>query len=196
MPSSLNRRRFLVQSGFFSTHYSVLLSAALSLSGTLALAEPHQHGGSAGTLVTLQAAEAEGVLAVAARILPEDDAGPGAISGGVIHFIDLVLGSSREEWLDLVREGLQELDAQARSSYGSSGFAALSSEQQDELLRSVEDTDFFVTMRTLTMAGMFSLPEYGGNRDHAGYTLIGFNHQHVWQPPFGYYDADYMQRGE
>lgn len=194
MPSSLNRRRFLVHSGFFSTHYSVLLSAALSLSGTLAFAEPHKHGSA--TLATLQAAEADGLLAIAARILPEDDAGPGAISGGVIHFMDHVLGSSRQEWLALVREGLQELDAQAGSTYGSAGFAALSSAQQDELLRAVEDTDFFATMRTLTMAGMFALPEYGGNKDHAGYALIGFGHQHVWQPPFGHYDADYMARGE
>lgn len=195
--SSLNRRRFLLHSGFFSTQYSVLLSAAMSLAGSLALAEPHQHeSASLASLSTLQEAEATGLLAVAARILPEDESGPGAISGGVIHFIDRVLGSSRQEWLGLLREGLLELDAQAAGSYGGSVFAALEPAQQDELLRAVEDTEFFVTMRTLTMAGMFALPEYGGNRDHAGYALIGFGHQHVWQPPFGYYDADYMARGE
>ncbi len=193
MSVSLDRRRFIVHSGFFSTQYSVLMSAALSLASSLSLAGPHQHDSS--SLSTLQSAEAAGLLAVAARILPEDESGPGAISGGVIHFIDRVLGSSRAEWLGLLREGLLELDAKA-GSYGSDGFAALDGKQQDELLRAVEDTDFFVTMRTLTMAGMFALPEYGGNRDHAGYALIGFGHQHVWQPPFGYYDADYMARGE
>ena len=44
-------------------------------------------------------------------------------------------------------------------------------------------------MIELTQAGMFALPEYGGNRDHKGWELIGFEHQHVWQPPFGYYDG-------
>jgi gluconate 2-dehydrogenase gamma chain len=194
MLPSLNRRRFLLSSGFFSTQYSLLLSAALSLSGSLAFAQSHQHDSA--SLSTLQAAEAAGLLAVAARILPEDDAGPGAISGGVIHFMDRVLGSSREEWLGLLREGLLELDAQAVSTYGGAAFAALDNTQQDALLHAIEDTDFFVTVRTLTMAGMFALPEYGGNRDHAGYALIGFGHQHVWQPPFGHYDADYMARGE
>lgn len=190
----LNRRRFLIQSGLFSTQHSLLVSAALSLASSLTFAQPHQHDSA--SLSTLQAAEAAGLLAVAARILPEDESGPGAVSGGVIHFIDRVLGSSREEWLGLLREGLLELDAQAASAHGGKGFAALESAQQDELLHAVEDTDFFVTVRTLTMAGMFALPEYGGNRDHAGYTLIGFGHQHVWQPPFGHYDADYMARGE
>ena len=51
-------------------------------------------------------------------------------------------------------------------------------------------------MRYLTIAGMFALPEYGGNRENIGYQLIGFDDQHVWQPPFGFYDADYLEKGE
>ena len=43
---------------------------------------------------------------------------------------------------------------------------------------------------------MFSLPEYGGNRDKVGYELIGFEDRHAWQSPYGYYDADYAERGE
>jgi hypothetical protein len=35
------------------------------------------------------------------------------------------------------------------------------------------------------------IPEYGGNRDGLGWTLIGFDAQHMFQPPFGYYDRDY-----
>jgi len=193
MSPSLNRRRFLVQSGFFSTQYSLLVSAALSLATSIASAETLDLSV---PLTTLQPPEAAGLMAIAARILPEDESGPGAVSAGVIHFIDHVLGSSRQEWLGMLREGLLELDAQAASAHGIGGFAELDSAQQDALLHAVEDTDFFVTMRTLTMAGMFALPEYGGNKEHAGYTLIGFGHQHVWQPPFGHYDADYMARGE
>ncbi len=193
MSQFLNRRRFLVQSGILSTHCSLLASTALSLAGSLALADTPIMSE---PLATLQTAEVAGLQAIAARILPEDESGPGAISGGVIHFMDQVLGSSRQEWLAPLREGLQTLDAKASSTYAASHFVALNAEQQDALLRDIETTDFFVTVRTLTIAGMFALPEYGGNRGHAGYQLIGFGHQHVWQPPFGYYDADYMARGE
>jgi len=189
----LNRRRFLVGSGFVSTQYSLLMSAALGLASPGAFAETVE---AAAALSTLEAHEAVGLEAIAARILPEDEAGPGAVAGGVIHFIDYVLGTSRQEWLGMVREGLLALDAQATATYGVAGFAVLASTEQDELLRAIEETGFFGTMRTLTMAGMFALPEYGGNRGHAGYQLIGFGHQHVWQPPFGFYDADYMARGE
>jgi hypothetical protein len=38
---------------------------------------------------------------------------------------------------------------------------------------------------------MFALPGYGGNRDAAGWKLIGFEDRHVFQPPFGHYDRDY-----
>ncbi len=38
---------------------------------------------------------------------------------------------------------------------------------------------------------MFTAPTYGGNRDGLGWKLIGFEAQHVFQPPFGYYDRDY-----
>jgi hypothetical protein len=58
-------------------------------------------------------------------------------------------------------------------------------------LTSIEQTPFFNTTRLLTLLGMFSLPEYGGNRDGVGWKLIGFEDAHVFQPPFGYYDRDY-----
>lgn len=146
-------------------------------------------------LTTLGAAEAAEFAAIASRILPSDDT-PGATEGGVIYFIDTVLGSSRSELLAPLREGLASLQAVADASFGSTRFSELPPDQQDALLRTVEKSDFFATVRFLTLAGMFALPEYGGNRDHIGWDLLGFDHRHVWQPPFGYYDADYMQRGE
>ncbi len=146
-------------------------------------------------LTTLGAEEAAEFAAIASRILPSDET-PGATEGGVIYFIDTVLGSSRSELLAPLREGLASLQAVADASYGSARFSALSPDQQDALLHTVEKSDFFATVRFLTLAGMFALPEYGGNRDHIGWDLLGFDHRHVWQPPFGYYDADYMQRGE
>ncbi len=46
------------------------------------------------------------------------------------------------------------------------------------------------------MFGVFSDPSHGGNRDKAGWAMIGFDNRHAWQPPFGYYDAQVAQGGE
>ena len=48
----------------------------------------------------------------------------------------------------------------------------------------------------MTLAGVFALPEYGGNRDGEGWRQIGFERRHVWQAPFGYYDARYRQESD
>ena len=37
-------------------------------------------------------------------------------------------------------------------------------------------------MRMLTLCGMFALPSWGGNRDEAGWKLLGFEDRHAWQP--------------
>lgn len=139
--------------------------------------------------------EAAEFAAIAARILPTD-ATPGATEAGAIYFIDKVLGSSRSELLEPMRAGLQALQASAQDAYGTAVFNALDAAEQDSLLRAIEKTPFFTTLRLLTLAGTFALPEYGGNREHIGWDLIGFDHRHAWQPPFGYYDADYALKGE
>jgi hypothetical protein len=56
------------------------------------------------------------------------------------------------------------------------------------LLTTVEGEPFFETVRFMTLAGMFAMPDYGGNRGYVGWSMIGLEHAHGWQPPFGYYD--------
>lgn len=145
-------------------------------------------------LQTLGGEEAEEFAAIADRIIPPDDT-PGAREAGVVHFMDTVLGDQRERELQILRNGLQQLQNRANAEFQAAGFSALSTEQQDQLLREIENTEFFATIRYLTVAGMFSLPEYGGNRDGVGYRLIGYEPRSAWAPPFGYYDEDYMNRG-
>ena len=41
---------------------------------------------------------------------------------------------------------------------------------------------------------MFSNPSYGGNRGGIGWKLLGFEDQHIFDPPFGYYDQGYDDR--
>ena len=188
----LSRRAFLRQTGIAARNSLIVLSLPVIMSSSAAASEA-MLGNSAFKI--LGSDEAREFAAIAARIIPTDET-PGATEAGVIYFIDNVLGTSRTEALEPMRAGLASLQASAQSSYGSASFSALTPVQQDALLVSIEETEFFGTMRYMTIAGMFSLPEYGGNRDYAGWKLIGFEHKHVWSPPFGFYDADYMARGE
>ncbi len=133
--------------------------------------------------------------AIAARIIPTDET-PGATEAGVIYFIDTVLADDREAEYEILGNGLRELQMAAALGFGVSYFYELEETQQDQLLTEIENTPFFDSIRFLAIAGMFSLPEYGGNRDKIGYGLIGFEDRHAWAPPYGFYDADYAERGE
>jgi len=144
---------------------------------------------------TLGPEEAASLEAIAARIVPSDGT-PGASEAGVIYFMDGVLGAERSDSLAALREGLSSLDASAAAAFAGATFVTVSPERQDALLADIESSDFFATVRFLTLAGMFSLPEHGGNRDEVGWRLLGFEPRHGWQPPFGFYDADYAERGE
>jgi gluconate 2-dehydrogenase gamma chain len=132
--------------------------------------------------------------AVTARIVPTD-ATPGAREAGAVGFIDHVLADGRQDQLPVLQSGADDLNA-AASRLGAGSFAELSAEQQDQLLTEIETTPFFGTLRYLTVASLFALPQYGGNGPDTGFTLIGMTHAHAYVPPFGYYDADYAARGE
>ena len=147
------------------------------------------------TFKNLSEMEALEFDAIAGRILPST-ATPGAREAGVVYFLDTVLDDSRSAEFDALKKGLQELRANASDEFNASNFFSLNEAQQDLLLRQAESTAFFSTMRYLTIAGMFALPEYGGNRDSVGYDLMGFDDRHSWFSPYGYYDADYIEKGE
>jgi gluconate 2-dehydrogenase gamma chain len=154
---------------------------------------PHAATSAAGTakISFLSAAEAADVEAVAAQIIPTDDT-PGAREAGVVYFIDRALATFLSRLAPDYRARLAEFQATFRAQHpGAASFASLTSEQQIAYLKTVDQTPFFDTTRLLTLFGMFTLPSYGGNRDHVGWKLIGFEDRHVFQPPFGYYDRDY-----
>jgi gluconate 2-dehydrogenase gamma chain len=136
-------------------------------------------------------AEAADVEAVASQIIPTDDT-PGAREAGVVHFIDRALATCLSRLAADYRVHLGEFQAAFRAQHpGGGSFASLASEQQVEYLKTVDRTPFFDSTRLLTLLGMFSMPEYDGNRDGVGWKLIGFEAQHVFEPPFGHYDRDY-----
>jgi len=76
---------------------------------------------------------------------------------------------------------------------GAETFSDLNETDQDAYLTDTDRTPFFGMVQELTMMGFFALSSYGGNKDNIGWKLIGFNGQGPTQPPFGYYDAQYMQ---
>jgi len=137
------------------------------------------------------AVDAADVEAVAAQIIPTDDT-PGARDAGVVYFIDRALATFLSRLADDYRAQLAEFQMTFRGRHpGAASFGALPSAEQIGYLETVDRTPFFDTTRLLTLLGMFSMPAYGGNRDGAGWKLIGFEDRHSFQPPFGYYDRDY-----
>jgi len=123
------------------------------------------------------------------QIVPPDET-PGAAEIGVVYYIDVALGSFMSGAAPGLRQGLEELQQKTKSAYPEiSRFSELAPDQQTQMLKSVEATPFFGMLYLMTLCGMFCLPSYAGNRNDAGWELIGFDHRHAWQPPFGYYDA-------
>jgi gluconate 2-dehydrogenase gamma chain len=140
-------------------------------------------------LEVLDSQSARQIEAIAARILPAGDT-PGAREAGVLYFIDRALATFDKDQRRAYRQGLRQIEAQRRKLFpGSPSFAALSEEQQDQLLRAIENTPFFNLVRRHTVLGFFGDPRWGGNRDHLGWKLIGFEDKFHFEPPFGYYDG-------
>jgi hypothetical protein len=127
--------------------------------------------------------------AIADQIFPEDES-PGATQIGAVYFIDAAFGTFMASALPMLSDGLDDLNKKASAiDARADRFSKLSLEQQTHLLQGEEQSPFFGMLQFLTTAGVFCLPRYGGNKDYAGWELLGFDHQHAWQPPFGYYDA-------
>ena len=186
------RRSFLKITGVTVGGSWIALSAASLLTACEQAGESITEGGSFSALSEDEAAD---FGAMAARIVPTDDTA-GATEAGVIHFMDNVLGGVSASSLPPMLEGLAKLRDAGLAAYGSFSFSTLPPKQQDVLLKEIEDTDFFATVRYLTIAGMFSHPRHGGNRNRVGWQLLGFDDRHSWQPPFGFYDADYAEKGK
>lgn len=128
--------------------------------------------------------DAAAVAAFAERIFPAAPGMPGARDADVLNYIDLALAGAYSDQQEFYRHGLNQLDAHCRATYRQP-FARLDPKQQDEVIAALEKgrveeftwpaaRAFFATLRTHTIEGMFADPVYGGNKDFAGWKLIGF----------------------
>ncbi len=137
---------------------------------------------------TLDPATAAEIDAITSQIIPSTD-GPGAHEAGIVYFIDRALSTFDADLREAYRAGMAQVQKKREQLFPSStSVAALTNDQQIRLIHAVESTDFFELLRTHTLYGLLGNPAYGGNRDHIGWKLIGFEDRMEYQPPFGYYD--------
>ena len=213
MTNELSRRTFLLRAGtgisaaWISANWSALLSASKHAHEAAQAAKPPK-------LEFFTPEQATEIDAISARIIPTDEL-PGAREAGVLYFIDRGLATFSADDQKTYREGLPELQARVTEMFPSvAKFSAATPQQQDEVLNSFEEhgetsqkaakpaqrtirprpgaQSFFETLRQHTIAGFLIDPDYGGNRDGVGWKLIGREREHTFQPPFGYYDKDYL----
>jgi hypothetical protein len=158
-------------------------------------------------------AEAKEVEAIASCIIPSDGT-PGAHEAGVVYFIDRALVTFSTDDQKTYREGLPGIQNRLKELFPDAAlFSSATSEQQEAVLQSLDEAGaknpparpranfrpgssaqpLFEALRGHTIAGFLIDPEtdHKGNRGGVGWTLIGREPQHGFQPPFGYYDKDY-----
>jgi gluconate 2-dehydrogenase gamma chain len=82
------------------------------------------------------------------------------------------------------RQGLAALESYCKTGFGGRGFVQLNADEQDKLLAGMEKGEvtlanfssrmLFSVIHANTLEGYFADPIYGGNRDMAGWKLVGF----------------------
>lgn len=206
MLRDVNRRQFLLQSvtGFsaawISARWPALVAAAEHARHEAQSAGPKK-------LEFFSSAEAIEVDAISSRVIPTDET-PGAHEAGVVYFIDRALATFAADSQKIFRAGLPELQAGVAEVFPQlTKFSAGTPEQQDQILHSFDGqapkravrgfrpspgtATFFETLRTFTIAAFLLDPDTRGNPEGMGWKLIGREREHMFQPPFGYYDKDY-----
>jgi gluconate 2-dehydrogenase gamma chain len=154
------------------------------------------------------AGEAATVEALVDRLIPPDPETPGGKDTGCAVFIDRQLAGPYGRFEDHYMAGpfhpgtkeqgdqspltparhyrlaLAALDTHCRAAFGGAAFVKLTDEQQDMVLRGLEDgslkldgvdgKQFFSMLLIDTRQGFFADPIYGGNKDMASWKMIGF----------------------
>jgi gluconate 2-dehydrogenase gamma chain len=189
-----NRRAFLRAAAAAGVAWAA--ADLVQVDEALAWAAGQAESRGAAGLVALTKAQADVIDAMASRILPSVDGRPGAHELGAVYFIDRALSTFNAGQKTLYADGIADLNRRAaRTLKGTTGFAALTPAQQDDLLHDIEATPFFQAARFDTIVGAFALPTWGGNKDYAGWHMLGLMHQPRFQAPFGYYDAEVNSKG-
>jgi gluconate 2-dehydrogenase gamma chain len=103
-----------------------------------------------------------------------------------VNFIDKALANEDADLLPTYREGLPAIDRVAVERFGAT-LVETEPDRQDQVLAAIESgqvsawspasvtsEEFFETVRSHTIIGFLADPKYGGNRDHAGWKVVGY----------------------
>jgi gluconate 2-dehydrogenase gamma chain len=189
--SRLSRRIFVQQ--LAGGAGALLMSTMLP---DLALAHAHVQEkiaqGKAGDFEFFTPEQAKDVDAICSQIIPSDDS-PGAHEAHVVNFIDHTLAKYDMDLQPEFLKGLTAFTDEAHKQVPSADhFYELDSAQQNSVMTSLEKTQAFQMLKIATALGFFSDPKHGGNRDQIGWKLIEFDNAAMYEPPFGYYDAELL----
>jgi gluconate 2-dehydrogenase gamma chain len=141
------------------------------------------------SLKVLNDEEAVTLAAIAERIFPKTDT-PGAVEIGAVNYIDIALAGDYAALAPLYRQGLRAVQRYSRTKFGKR-FFELADDDMDAVLRDFEagnaDTfkpaaEFFETVRYHVLEGVFCEPQYGGNKNMAGWRLVNFPGQQFGYP--------------
>jgi gluconate 2-dehydrogenase gamma chain len=124
------------------------------------------------------------IAAFTERLMPGAPGKPGASDADVLNYIDLALAGPYADDQYFYRCGVAQLDTHCTQTYGKP-FHSLTAAQQDETIAALEQGKaaafvwptaqaFFNTVHKHTLEGLFADPVYGGNKDFAGWRLVGF----------------------
>lgn len=123
--------------------------------------------------------EARTLSSLCGQIIPEDR-DPGAVSAGVVNYIDIQLSSRLKALKATYRRGIAELNDHSVQKYGGS-FRALSDQQQLQFLTSIDRDqewngsflrEFFQIVIDHTMQGFYGDPRHGGNRNRVSWAML------------------------
>jgi len=181
------RRKFLARAAVGAgavAGVGLVPEAAAQNHGQHKEAPAHSHTNAVAHRAFFNQEDAATVAAFTERLMPGAEGKPGARDAGVLNYIDLALAGAYADLQDFYRRGLAQLDAHCGKAYDKP-FRQLEPAQQDAVIAALEEgkaagftwpaaQEFFGTIRTHTMEGMFADPIYGGNKDFSGWRLVGF----------------------
>jgi gluconate 2-dehydrogenase gamma chain len=205
-PDQPDRRSFLLHmsgtaaAAWVNAQWPVVLAAAQH-------AHEAVHSKASKKFEALTAEQARQVEAIASQIIPKDDL-PGAREAGVVYFIDRALMTFAADTRPIYEKGIAAMNQLTATKYPTrKSFADATAEEQETILTEFiagsnyrtgrpeitpePSGDFFRTIRMHTIFGFLADPSAGGNRDYAGWKVVGRDPSPSFLPPYGYYDEDY-----